>query len=147
MTTTPREKLDCILGYLGFAFEIEEGEHDGRQVLQILTHDDRLLIGRDGETLDDLQFLVNRLVQLESPDAPKVVVDCEHYREMRDDRLVTSIEKLAEVVRNTGRPIHTDPLNSYDRYVVHNHFKDSPDIATWSPDDSVRFKRITLRKR
>lgn len=144
---TPRELLDTMLGYLGFAFEIQEQEREGSLVLQILTHDADKLIGRRGQTLDDLQYLLNRLIQEQDEKAPRVIVDVEHYREMRDDALIERVRHLAQGVENTGQPIQTDPLNSYDRRLVHNAFKDDPKIMTWSPDDDSRIKRITLKLR
>jgi spoIIIJ-associated protein len=57
------------------------------------------------------------------------------------------VQQLSKAVRATGRPIQTDPLNSYDRRIVHNIFKDDPEVMTWSPQDDSRMKRITLRKR
>ena len=69
------------------------------------------------------------------------------FRAMRDDALVANVQQLAKAVRVTGRPIQTDPLNSYDRRIVHNAFKDDPEVMTWSPQDDSRVKRITLRKR
>ncbi len=146
-TPSARDILDTMLGYLGFAFEIEEQERDGHQVLQIYTHDSEVLIGRRDQTLDDLQFLVNRIVQAGDPDAPRVIVDVEHHRAMRDDALVAKVKHLADAVKSTGKPLQTDPLNSYDRYIVHNVFKDDPDVATWSPSDDSRVKRITIRLR
>jgi len=144
---SPREILDSILGYLGFAFQIEEQERDGHAVLQIYTHDAEFLTGRRGDTLDDLQFLLNRLLQAKDPQTPRIIVDVEHHRQIRDDALVAAVRKLAEAVRATGKPMQTDPLNSYDRYIVHNAFKDDPAISTWSPSDDARLKRITLRQR
>lgn len=144
---TPREVLDTILGYLGFVFEIEEQERDGHLVLQILTHEADRLIGPRDQTLDDLQFLVNRVLQSRDQKAPRVVVDVDHHRTMRDDALVAKMRHLAEAVKSTGRPILTDPLNSYDRYVVHNAFKDDPDFATSSPPDDAKLKRITIKLR
>jgi len=76
-----------------------------------------------------------------------VQVDVEHYREMREDGLVQKVKQLAEMVRKTGRPYHLDPMNAYDRRIVHNVFKDDPGIMTWSPPDEARLKRITLKKR
>ena len=66
---------------------------------------------------------------------------------MRDDALVEKVLHLALAVRSTGRPIQTEPLNSYDRRIVHNAFKDDLEIATWSPPDDARVKRITIRPR
>lgn len=147
MKETPPEILDTILGYLGFAFQIQEQERDGHLVLQIYTSDATLLVGRHEQTLDDLQFLVNRLLLADDPAAPRVVIDVEHHRDMRDDALIQKVQHLAEAVRNGGRPLQTEPLNSYDRRVVHNAFKDDPVIATWSPPEEARLKRITLRLR
>lgn len=147
MNETPKEILDTILGYLGFAFDIQEQERDGHAVLQVYTREAGLLIGRHEQTLDDLQYLVNRLLQAGDPQAPRVIVDVEHHRDMRDDALLEKIRHLADAVRNSGRPLQTEPLNSYDRRLVHNAYKDDPVLTTWSPPDDARLKRITLRLR
>lgn len=144
---TPREILDTMLGYLGFVFEIEEQERDGHLVLQVLTHEADALIGRRDQTLDDLQFLLNRVLQAKDPKAPRVIVDVDHHRAMRDDALVAKVRQLADTARATGRAFQTDPLNSYDRYIVHNAFKDDPHVMTWSPPDDARVKRITIKPR
>ena len=145
---TPKELLDTILGYLGFVVQIEESHNEaGNLVLQIYTEESRRLIGRDGETLEAIQFLLNRLLQAKDKDASKVVVDCEMYRSMREDRIVQRVRELAERVRITGRSLQLEPMNSYERRIVHNAFKDDSEIATWSPDDSARIKQITLLKR
>jgi spoIIIJ-associated protein len=145
---TPKELLDTMLGYLGFVVQIEEQEDEaGNLVLQIYTEESRRLIGRDGETLSAIQFLVNRLLQAKDKDAPKAVVDVEHYRSMREDRIIERVRVLAERVRITGRSLQLEPMNSYERRIVHNAFKDDPEVATWSPSDSARIKQITLLKR
>ena len=147
MNQTPVEVLDTILGYLGFVVEIQEQERDGHGVLQILTHEPERLIGRHDVVIDDLQYLVNRVLAAQNPSGPRVTVDVEHHRAMRDDALVEKVLHLALAVRSTGRSIQTEPLNSYDRRIVHNAFKDDPEIATWSPQDDARVKRITIRLR
>lgn len=145
---TPKELLDTMLGYLGFVVQIEETTNEGGSlVLQIYTEESRRLIGRDGATLDAIQFLLNRLLQAKDKDASKVVVDCEHYRSMREDRIVQRVRELADRVRITGRSLQLEPMNSYERRLIHNAFKDDPDVATWSPSDSARIKQITLVKR
>jgi spoIIIJ-associated protein len=143
----PREILDTILGYLGFVVEIEEQERDGHGVLQVYTRDQDILIGRRGETLDDLQYMVNRVLQAQDPTSARVTVDVEHHRAIRDDALVAKVKHLGEAVKSSGQPLHTEPLNSYDRYIVHNIFKDDPDLMTWSPSDDARVKRITIKPR
>src|ERR1044071_5111669 len=145
---TPQELLDDMLGFLGFVVEIQEQQNEaGNLVLQLYTEESRRLIGRNGETLEAIQFLLNRLIQAKDKDAPKVIVDCEHYRSMREDRIVQRVRELAERVRISGRSLQLEPMNSYERRLVHNAFKDDPDVATWSPSDSARIKQITLLKR
>jgi spoIIIJ-associated protein len=144
----PKETLDSMLGLLGFVCEIKEFPHeDGSLTLQVYTAEKDRLIGRHGETLDDLQMLLNRLLQAKNRDSRKVQVDVEHWREMKDDQLVAKVKQLAEIVRKTGRPFQLEPMNAYERRIVHHAFQDDPDIATWSPPDDARIKRITLKKK
>jgi spoIIIJ-associated protein len=148
MSTNAKELLDTMLGYLGFVVQIEETRSEGgNPTLQIYTEESRRLIGRDGETLEGIQFLLNRLLQAKDKNAPKVIVDCEMYRSMREDKIVQHVKQLAERVRISGRSLQLEPMNSYERRIVHNAFKDDPEVATWSPSDSARIKQITLLRR
>jgi len=145
---TPKDLLDTILGYLGFVVQIEETQSEGgNRTLQIYTEESTRLIGRDGETLEAIQFLLNRLLQAKDRDAEKVIVDCEMYRSMREDKIVHRVRELADRVRISGRSLQLEPMNSYERRIVHNAFKDDPEVGTWSPSDSARIKQITLLKR
>ena len=97
---TPKDLLDTMLGYLGFVVDIEETTNEGgNATLQIYTEESRRLVGRNGETLEAIQFLLNRLLQAKDKDAEKVIVDCEHYRSMREDRIVQRVRELADRVR------------------------------------------------
>ena len=148
MNPTPQELLDTLLGHLGYAFDIQEDTaEDGTVTLQVYTAEAARLIGPDGETLDDLQFLVNRMLQAKDRHAPRVVVDVEHHRSMRQDGFLREIRALAEQVKATGRPVQLEPMNSYDRRIVHTAFKDDPQIVTSSPPDDARLKRIVLSLR
>jgi spoIIIJ-associated protein len=147
MNATPVEILDTLLGYLGFVAEVTEEQNDGNTTLQILTNETDRLIGRHEEVMDDLQYLVNRILASQNPPGARIIVDVQHYRSMRDDALVAKVLQLASAVRASGRPMQTAPLNSYDRRIVHNAFKDDPELVTWSPPDDARVKRITIRKR
>ena len=142
---SPKDILDSILGYLGFAVQIEEQPNEHGLVLQIYTSDAELLTGPNDETLEDIQYLLNRLIQAEDAKAPRVTVDVEHRRAMRNDRLIENMRQLAALVKERGKPLQTEPLNAYDRWLVHQAFKDDQAIQSWSPDDHARMKRITLR--
>ena len=147
MSQNPRETLDAMLGLLGFVCEIKEFEHEHGLTLMVYTAEKDRLIGRNGVLLEDIQVLLNRVLAAKHKDSPKVQVDIEHWREMRDDALAQRVRQLAEGVRQTGRPYHLEPMNAYERRIVHTAFKDDPEVTTWSPPDDARIKRITLRRR
>ena len=147
MSAPAKDILDTMLGYLGFVCEIDEEPREGFLMLQVHTPEKERLIGRHGEILEDVQFLLNRILQSKHPDEPRVQIDIEYYREMREDAIVQRARQIATLVKKTGRPFHLDPMNSYDRRIIHNAFKDDPDIITWSPPDETRIKRITLKKK
>ena len=147
MSLNPRETHDTMLGLLGFVCEITEVENDHAITLQLYTPDKDRLIGRNGALLEDIQFLLNRVLQARDKNAPRVQVDIEHWREMKDDSLANRVRQIADIVRKTGRSFQLEPMNAYERRIVHNAFKDDPEITTWSPPDDARIKRITLRKR
>jgi spoIIIJ-associated protein len=147
MKTNPKELLDTMLGHLDFSFEIKEFENEKGLTLQVYSPERERLLGRRGETLEDIQFLLNRVLQTKDKDARRVVVDVEHWREMKDDGLIQRVRQIAEGVRASGRPYQLEPMNSYQRRIIHNAFKDDPDVMTWSPPDDARIKRITLKRR
>jgi spoIIIJ-associated protein len=147
MNASPKELLDTMLGHLDFSFEIKEFENPNGLTLQIYSPEKERLLGRRGETLEEIQLLLNRMLQAKDKDAPRVVVDVEHWREINDDHLLQRVKQLADIVRSSGRPYQLEPMNSYQRRIIHNAFKNDPDVMTWSPPDDARIKRITLRKR
>jgi spoIIIJ-associated protein len=147
LNQSPKEILETILGHLGFFVQIEEQENESHLVLQIRTHEPTPLIGRREETLESLQFLLNRILHTQNPEAPRVIVDVEHHRDMRDDSFLHRIQQLAAAVRENGYPIQTEPLNSYDRRLVHHAFQEDVELTTWSPQDDSRIKRITIQRR
>jgi len=147
MTQQPKEMLELMLGYLGFIVEIQEQASPEGLTLQIFTAENDRLIGHHGETLEDLQYLLNRLVQRDAYPAGRITVDVEHYRTMRNDDLIARARLVANQVRDTGVPQQLDPMNSFDRRLIHNAFQDDPDVMTSSPKDDARMKRITIRPR
>ena len=146
-TEHARHILDTMLGYLGFAVQIEEDNGPEGPTLQVLTDDAESLIGRRGETLDDIQYLVNRVLQRHLKDAPRVRVDVEFYRSMREDKIVARAKELGERVRATGQSADLPPMNSYYRRLVHHVFENDPDVMSVSQEGTGRFKRVFLKRR
>lgn len=137
--------LDTMLGHLDFPVNIEIQEGEDGPCLQILTSESQHLIGRDGERLDDLQYLVNRVLKKHFPNAKRVKIDCEHYRAIQEDHLIEEVRGLAERVKASGKPFRIRPLNAYYRRIVHNALVDIEEVDSVSPGGSDRLKRITLK--
>ena len=136
--------LDTMLGHLGFTATIEVQEAGDGACLQIHTGDSEALIGGDGDRLDDLQYLVNRILRRHYPGADRIKVDCEHFRSIQEDHLQEEVRSIAERVKTTGKSYHMRPLNAYYRRLVHNALLGHPDVASHSPEGEDRLKRITI---
>jgi spoIIIJ-associated protein len=91
-----------------------------------------LLIGKHGRTLDALQYLVQKAVQNKQRTNSRVTVDVEGYRERRKDSLTQLALRLGEKVKRSGKPATINPMNAYDRRIVHVALKDDTKIRTQS---------------
>ena len=136
--------LDTMLGHLGFSATIEPQETQDGPCLQIHSGDSETLIGKDGDRLDDLQYLVNRILRRHLPKAERIKVDCAHFRSIQEDHLKEEIQGIAERVKATGKPFQMRPLNAYYRRLVHNILVADPQIVSHSPQGDDRLKRITI---
>lgn len=136
--------LDTMLGHLGFTATIEIEQTDDGPALQVATSERELLIGDEGERLDDLQYLVNRILRRHFPKAERVKVDCGHFRAMQEDKLANEVRGIAERVKATGKTFKMRPLNAYYRRLVHNALIGNDDVVSHSPDGEDRLKRIII---
>ena len=136
--------LDTMLGHLGFTATIEVQQTEDGPCLQIHSGESETLIGKDGDRLDDLQYLVNRIVRRHDPKAERIKVDCGHFRSIQEDHLNEEVRGIAERVKATGKPFQMRPLNAYYRRLVHNILVGDPQIASHSPQGDDRLKRITI---
>lgn len=135
-----------ILAPLGFAYTLSITPYEEGISLMLDSPDARFLIGEDGDRLDDLQYLINRLVQTKWGDAPRVRVDCDQYRERAEAKLLRRARSRAERVLKTGTPLQMEKLNAYQRRLVHNELATIPGICTTSEETDSRFKRITISR-
>ncbi len=147
-TEEPIVILEDMLSLLGIDGDVEVQDDNTTPVLNILTNDSTRLIGRGGRTLNDLQYILNRLVFETDPDAPKVVVDVEGYRQKSKRQLIEQAQQAAKAVREWGDIIELEPMSSYDRWLIHQEFKDDPEVETRSVEVEDSFmKAILLRPR
>lgn len=101
-----------------------------------------LLIGRRGETLRSLQFLLNLLVSRRVQRWPQIVVDVGNYRQRRQESLEGLARRMAERVRQTGRPIMLEPMAAYERRIVHLALREDKSIYTESSGEGENRKIV-----
>ncbi|WP_322822419.1 RNA-binding cell elongation regulator Jag/EloR [Chloroflexus sp.] len=101
-----------------------------------------LLIGRRGETLRSLQFLLNLLVSRRVQKWPQLVVDVGNYRQRRQESLESLARRMAERVRQTGRPIMLEPMAAYERRIVHLALRNDKTIYTESSGEGENRKIV-----
>ncbi len=146
MPADPKATLEQLLQSLGFTATVEEHHHEEGLLLEVKTDDSGRLIGRQGQTLSDLQYLLNRMIFQQDPKAPKVMVDVGGYRSQAREALVRKAKEAAEKVRRWGDVVELEPMNAFDRRIIHNVLKDDPGVETHSVEvDGTDKKAILLR--
>ncbi len=147
MAAQPTETLLKLLHLLGFEAKVEEHMEDGL-LLDVIAEDSGRLIGRQGQTLADLQYILNRILFQQDLSVPKVTVDVGGYRLEARDVLIKKAKEAADKVRRWGDVVELEPLSAFDRRIVHHALKDDPDITTQSVEvDGTNKKAMVLRLR
>lgn len=148
MSAQPKDTLEKILNSLGFPATVAEHQLEEGLLLEVKTEDSGRLIGRQGQTLADLQYITNRILFQQDATSPKVMVDVGGYRSQAREALVKKVQEAAEKVRRWGDAVEMEPLNAFDRRIVHHVLKDDPDIETHSVEvDGTDRKAILLKPR
>ena len=91
-----------------------------------------IVIGKRGDTLDSLQYLTSLVVNQRSEDYIKVSIDTENYREKRTEALLALSSRLADKVTRTGKKFTLEPMNPYERRIIHSNLQDSETVTTYS---------------
>ena len=146
MPAEPKVTLHRILELLGFPATVEEHHLEDGLLLDVKADDSGRLIGRQGQTLSDLQYITNRMLFQQDPTVPKVTVDIGGYRAQAREALVKKAKEAAEKVRRWGDVVELEPLNAFDRRIIHQALKDDPSIETHSVEvEGTEKKAILLR--
>lgn len=138
--------LENLLRFLEFDdARLETSVVEGQIQLQIITADTGRIIGRTSQTLDALQFLLNRLLSRQFEDSPYCIVDAGEYRARRREKLLQDANDALARVRQNGQPWRMPLLNAMERRIIHQALRDCPDIRTHSEDeDAEGRKRVVI---
>ncbi|CAK7061277.1 RNA-binding cell elongation regulator Jag/EloR [Tissierella sp.] len=115
-------------------------------IKDISSTDMGILIGKRGNTLDAIQYLLSLVINKNKDNYIKVVVDTEGYRAKREETLVRLANKMAEKARYVKRPIKLEPMNPYERRIIHSALQNIQGITTYSEGDEP-YRRVVIQSR
>ena len=128
--------------------EIDYNEENRTMNIDFSGDEMGILIGKRGQTLDSLQYLISLVVNKESDAYIKVKVDTEDYRERRKQTLENLAKNLSYKVKRTRRPVTLEPMNPYERRIIHSALQNDRYVETHSEgDEPYRKVVITLKRR
>lgn len=105
-----------------------------------------IIIGKRGDTLDSIQYLTSLVVNRENNDYIKVIVDTENYREKRNEALLALAERLAQKVGKTGKKYTLEPMNPYERRIIHSTLQNNEFVTTFSVGEDPYRKVVIAPK-
>ena len=139
---TAREFLDGLLAAMGLSAEVSVELEPDRALLDVTGEGLGLLIGRRGQTLDALQELVRAAVQRRLKARARLLVDVEGYRARRRTSLAEYARAMAQRAKERGTEIELEPMNSYERKIVHDAVADVEGATSFSEGDEPERKVI-----
>ena len=127
--------------------DVKYNEEEKSMDIDLSGDDMGVLIGKRGQTLDSLQYLVSLVVNKESEDYIRVKVDTENYRQRRKETLENLAKNIAYKVKRTKRTVSLEPMNPYERRIIHSALQNDKYVNTHSEGDEP-FRRVvvTLKK-
>lgn len=114
--------------------------------IEIVGKNAAILIGRRGQTLDSLQYLVSLVINNGDSDYVRVILDTENYRRKREQTLIKLANKLAYKVKKYKKSITLDPMNPYERRIIHSALQSNPYVGTRSQGDEPNRKVVVYLK-
>lgn len=134
--------FERIIKEIDPAARLEIIKQNDETVFNILGDGSGIFIGKKGQTLEALQYLLNKIRMRQSADMPHLVVDSEGYRSRHIQNLEGLAARLSEKAKKKGGPVATNPLNAADRRIIHMTLKKDTDLTTWSKGEGGMRKVI-----
>ena len=126
---------------------IEKAEDGNTYNVELKGDDMGILIGKRGQTLDSLQYLANLAVNKHSEEYIKVKIDTEDYRKRRKETLENLAKNIAYKVKRTKRPVSLEPMNPFERRVIHSALQNDKFVTTHSEgEEPYRHVVVTLKR-
>ncbi len=142
-----REFLGNVFKAMELEVEIVITKEDNNYAVDLKGADMGVLIGKRGQTLDSLQYLTNLAVNKNVEEHVKVKIDTEDYRNRRKETLENLAKNIAYKVKRTKRPVSLEPMNPFERRVIHSALQNDKFVTTHSEgDEPYRHVVVTLKR-
>lgn len=138
--------LGDIFSAMKIEAEIDANLSEEGLSIELKGNDMGIIIGKHGDTLDSLQYLTSLIVNHDSDEYIKVTMDTENYREKRTETLIALSNRLAENVTRSGKKKTLEPMNPYERRVIHSNLQSNPSVTTYSVGDEPYRKVVIAPK-
>lgn len=143
-----RQIVEDILNRIKIDYKINRVEYEnGRIRINIVGKDMGLLIGRKGETLNSLQFIVGLIMNRKRDEKVRVILDVEDYRKKREQSLEALALRLSDKVKKTRKNVVMRPMSSQERRIVHTALQGDPQVTTYSMGDEPNRKVVISLKK
>ena len=139
-----RDFLGDLLDNMKMEATIELEESEEKINVNIKSKSSGIIIGRHGETLDALQFLTNIVVNRNNPVYKKVIIDTEGYREKRENTLINLANRLAQKAIETNESVSLEPMNPYERRIIHSTLQVNEKIETYSVGEDP-YRKVVIK--
>ncbi|MCF6463398.1 RNA-binding cell elongation regulator Jag/EloR [Clostridium sp. Cult1] len=114
------------------------------EIININSSDMGIVIGKRGNTLDAIQYLLSLSVNRNRDDYIKVIVDIKGYRKKREETLIRLANRMAEKSKYSKRPVKLEPMNPYERRIIHSALQNVNGIATYSEGEEP-YRRVVIQ--
>ena len=142
-----RDFLGKVFEAMNLEVEIIINKEDNNYAVELKGADMGVLIGKRGQTLDSLQYLANLAVNKNSEEYVKIKIDTEDYRNRRKETLENLAKNIAYKVKRTKRPVSLEPMNPFERRVIHSALQNDKFVTTHSEgDEPYRHVVVTLKR-
>ena len=142
-----KELLSGILSRMSFECQVSVNETPEKIVLTIEGEESGLLIGRRGQNLDALQYILNKAINKSDNSRKMISVDSETYRKRREESLLELAQRVKEKVKNTQKPVSLAHMNAHDRRIIHLALQEDESLITKSRGEGEYRKIVVLPAR
>jgi spoIIIJ-associated protein len=147
LASPAKELLAGILTRMSFECQVSVNETPEKIILNIEGDESGLLIGRRGQNLDALQYILNKAINKSDNDRKMISVDSETYRKRREESLLEMAQRVREKVKNTQKPVSLAHMNAHDRRIIHLALQEDESLTTKSRGEGEYRKIVVLPAR